>query len=71
MAPIGTIDVHYLDIIYYKTASTFDVVEYLGAGGRQLNTPYEMHAVPPRAYRAAEGGERACNIHRWQNAECY
>ena len=35
-----------LDIIYYKTASTFDVVEYLGAGGRQLNTPYEMHAVP-------------------------
>ena len=25
----------------------------------------------PRAHRAAEGGERACNVHRWQNAECY
>ena len=25
----------------------------------------------PRAYQAAEGGERACNVHRRQNAECY
>ena len=28
-------------------------------------------SLPPRAHRAAEGGERACNIHRRRNAECY
>ena len=27
--------------------------------------------VTSRAHRAAEGGERACNVHRRQNAECY
>ena len=25
----------------------------------------------PRAYRAAEGGERACNVHRHRNPRCY
>ena len=28
-------------------------------------------SLTPRAYRAAEGSERACNLHRRQNAECY
>ena len=27
--------------------------------------------VLPRAHRAAEGGERACNAYRQRNAECY
>ena len=27
--------------------------------------------MPTRAHRATEGGERACNVHRRQNAECY
>ena len=32
---------------------------------------YSWAYVVARAHQAAEGGERACNIHRRQNAECY
>ena len=32
---------------------------------------YSWAYVVARAHWAAEGGERACNVRRWQNAECY
>ena len=39
--------------------------------GTGTYSPLHNNYVRTRAHRTAEGGERACNVHRRQNAECY
>ena len=36
-----------------------------------MSFPQQTLSPLARAYRAVEGGKRACNVHRRQNAECY
>ena len=56
-----------------KPLVTFTCISLVTTSHRSLGLlkSLSLHQVDTRAYRAAEGGERACNVHRRQNAECY
>jgi hypothetical protein len=54
------------------TVSLLDTFSFIYEGsGDTVSTCTARSIEQPSAYRAAEGGERACNVRRRQNPTCY